>query len=203
MASDVSICNDALLSLGCERISSLSGSSKGARLCAQFYPTSRDELLESHNWTFTVKRVELPKVSDVTPEFGYEYTYQLPSDFLLDIRLEYTDVKYEIVGDYLNCDEDEVKLFYLASTTATGRYSALFQAALVERIKSKLAIPMLGNGNKGLKAAETAFNQYLYWLGKAQEFDAMRGNEEIDTTDDWLTVGGFDQTDDNYPEIDR
>jgi len=203
MASDVSICNEALLSIGAERISSLSGSSKGARLCAQFYPTSRDEVLESHNWTFSVKRVELARVSDVTPEFGYDYTYQLPADFLLDIRLEYTDVKYEIIGDYLNCDEDEVKLFYLAATTATGRYFALFQAALVERLKSKLAIPLLGNGTKGLKAAETAFNQYLYWLGKAQEFDAMRGNEEMPTDDDWLTAGGFDQSEYTYPEIDR
>jgi hypothetical protein len=203
MASDVSICNEALLSLGSERISALSGSTKAARLCAQFYPTSRDELLESHNWTFTVKRVELAEVSGETPEFGYDYTYQLPADFLLDIRLEDTSVKYEIIGSHLNCDEDEVKLFYLASTTLTGSYFALFRAALVERLKSKLAIPLMGNGSKGLKAQETAFNQYLYWLGKAQEFDAMRGNETMDTTDDWLTAGGFDQSDYTYPEIDR
>jgi hypothetical protein len=203
MASSVSICNEALMQLGCDSISSLSGASKGARHCNQFYPTSRDEILERHNWTFAVKRAELATVSGVTPAFGYDYTYQLPSDFLLDIRLEDTAVKYEIISDYLNCDESEVNLFYLASNELTGSYFALFQAALVERIKSKLAIPMLGAGTKGVRAADEAFQKHLYWLGKAQEFDAMRGNEKMDTTDDWLTVGGFDQSDYSYPDIDR
>jgi len=202
MASAVSICNEALLQLGCESISSLSGTSKAARHCNQFYPTSRDEVLESHNWTFTVKRQELARVSGVTPAWGYDYTYQLPSDFVFDIRLEDTSVNYEIVNDYLNCDEtDDVNLFYVAETTLTGRYFALFESALVERIKSKLAIPMLGAGTKGVRAQEMAFNQYRYWLGKAQEFDARRGNEDMDTTDSWLTY--FDTTQYTYPDIER
>jgi len=203
MPSPVNICNEALLSLGAESIASLTGASKGARLCNQFYPTSRDELLEMHNWTFSVKRQELAQVTDVEPLFGYEYTYQLPTDFLLDINLEYKDVKYEIIGEYLNTDESEVKLFYLAATTATGSYFALFQQALVERIKSKLAIPLMGHGAKGFKAAEKAFEMYLYYLGKAQEFDARRGNPELDTEDSWLTAGGFDQTDLTYPDVER
>ena len=201
MASEVDICNEALQELGAESISSLSGSGN-AVLCNQFYPNARDMVLESHNWTFRRERVELAQLT-TTPEFGYDYSYQLPADFLLDIQLENIDTKYEIVGGQLNCDEEEAKLYYLASSDQTGSYFALFRQALVELLKTKLAYPILGVGSKGKAARDDAFASYRYWISKAQEFDAMRGNTDMDTTDSWLTAGGFDQSDDNYPTVER
>lgn len=202
MATAVDICNDALLELGAERISSLSGSGN-AVLCNQFYPTARDVVLESHNWTFKMKRIELALVDGVEPEFGYEYSYQLPTDYLLDVQLEDIDTKYEIVGTYLNCDETEAKLLYLSSGTDTGQYFAMFRQAVVELLKSKLAFIILGTGRKGKMARDDAFERHRYWLDKARAFDAARGNTDMDTTDSWLTVGGFDQSNDNYPTVER
>lgn len=202
MATPVEICNEALLELGAERISSLSGSGN-AVLCNQFYPNARDMVLESHNWTFRMERVELALIDGVEPLFGYEYSYQLPTDFLLDVQLEDLDTKYEIVGTYLNCDENEAKLLYLASDTKTGEYFALFRQALVELLKTKLAYPILGIGAKGTAVRNDAFEKHRYWLNKAREFDATRGNTDMDTTDSWLTVGGYDQSNDNYPSVER
>ena len=65
MASEVSICNMALFRIGhSQRIDSLSEASIAAELCKHIYPTIRDVLLESWDWTFARKRVALASVGD-------------------------------------------------------------------------------------------------------------------------------------------
>lgn len=59
MASDLEICNAALMRLGSEPITSFSDSSKRAKLCLAHYDRIKKDLISDNPWNFSLKRVEL------------------------------------------------------------------------------------------------------------------------------------------------
>jgi hypothetical protein len=80
-SSPVQICNAGLIKLGAERINSLSENNKRARLCNERFDGLRQEVLRAHPWNFAIRRADLVRLS-TTPEYEYNYEYQLPSDCL-------------------------------------------------------------------------------------------------------------------------
>ncbi|WP_158785144.1 hypothetical protein [Pantoea sp. BAV 3049] len=79
--SSVSICSNALLTLGAHPINDFNENTEHARLCANKYPTLRDDLLRKHPWNCAVKRVVLAP-STTAPAFGWAYSFTLPGDVL-------------------------------------------------------------------------------------------------------------------------
>ena len=59
MTTAVTICSNALLELGADPINSLEEGTKFARLCANLYPSLRDDVLRAHYWKCATKRVTL------------------------------------------------------------------------------------------------------------------------------------------------
>ena len=93
MATEVSICSNALRKLGDDPITSLTEDTERARLCNAFYESSRDSLLRSHPWNFAITRATLAKLSS-TPAYGFAYQYALPTDpyCLRVLEMEYQDL---------------------------------------------------------------------------------------------------------------
>lgn len=83
MATGVSICSNALLMLGAQTINDFADQLNldRAKLCANLYPTVRDDMLRSHPWNCAIKRAVLAPDA-VAPAFGYTYSFELPADFL-------------------------------------------------------------------------------------------------------------------------
>ena len=79
MATEVSICSNALRRLGDDPITSLTDDSERARLCNAFYEDARDACLRSHPWNFAITRASLTQLSD-SPVYGYDYQFALPTD---------------------------------------------------------------------------------------------------------------------------
>lgn len=81
---EVDLCNEALARIGHRpvvRSIEPPDNSAEASLCARFYQTSRDSLLESRNWKFATRRVELVEVdNDVRDDWSYAYL--LPRDLM-------------------------------------------------------------------------------------------------------------------------
>jgi len=92
MATDVSICSNALRRLGDDPITSLSDDTERARLCNAFFGEARDTILRSHTWNFAITRAKLSKLS-ATPAYGFDYMYALPTSpyCLRVLEMEYTD----------------------------------------------------------------------------------------------------------------
>ncbi len=96
MPSEVDICNLALAHLGdTASIASLTENSVQARLCRQFYPVSRDALLEMNAWGFSTRRAALSQVSYTCAQWQFAYGMPvgvlnllavLPSDAPADIE---------------------------------------------------------------------------------------------------------------------
>jgi hypothetical protein len=86
MASEVGICNSALIKIGASRITSLTEGSKNANLCAEQYAKLRDAELRAHLWNFATSRQKLAQISGA-PVSGFEFHYQLPSDWVRTVAV--------------------------------------------------------------------------------------------------------------------
>lgn len=79
--SQVGIINLAHSRIGVGRISSLTEDSEQRIAATTIWEYIRDLVLEAADWRFAKTRVELA-VLVATPEYGYDYAYALPTDFL-------------------------------------------------------------------------------------------------------------------------
>lgn len=137
--SDTQIVNAAFARIGLERISDLStDTSSKAQRARDIYEHAKRLLLESHLWNFATKRAQLT-VSSTTPDFGYNYQYPLPGDFLRINKPDRLDVEYEIEGSMLLTDMNEWKMTYVADVDE-GAMTASFQEALADQVAYDLAL---------------------------------------------------------------
>jgi len=152
MADNITICNLALGKVCEAQITSLEEASQPARLCKLFYAQTRDEVLQSALWNFATKRETLSRLAD-SPPFGWNYQYQLPSDYLAVIQLnswqahEARDL-YEIEGQRLLTDEEQAQLLYTARIEDSEIFPPLFVEALYTKLASKLADSLTGSASK-------------------------------------------------------
>jgi len=180
MASSVEICNLALYMVGSERISALTENNKRAKICNDLYVIVRDSFLGAHPWNFAIRRVELAKTA-TTPEFGYEYEYQLPADILRILTLEYDDIKYRIEGDKLLSDEATMKIEYIAKEEDNSKYPSYFVDALSAKLAVRLSYPLVQSNE--LKGELRDHAKELF--RDARLYDAQEGTPRNLIMTDW------------------
>lgn len=78
MATDISICSQALLKLGAKEITSFSDGTDRSKICANVYPDLRKGLLGLHDWWFCMQKTELSRET-AAPENEWTYSFLLPS----------------------------------------------------------------------------------------------------------------------------
>jgi len=147
MATEVSICSNALRRLGDSAITSLTDDTERARLCNAFYADARDAVLRLHPWNFAITRTSLAQLSD-TPSYGFAYQYSLPTSpyCLRVLGMEYEDYifkveNYSTQGRVLLTDEGTAKILYVARITDTTQFDALFVDVLTAKISIRLMLP--------------------------------------------------------------
>ena len=177
MATEVSICSNALRKLGDDPITSLTEDTERARLCNAFYESSRDSLLRSHPWNFAITRATLAQLS-TTPAYGFAYQYALPTDpyCLRVLEMEYQDYIFKIenlatVGRVLLSDESTAKILYVGRITDTALFDSLFVDTLTAHLALKLAYPITNS------VTLQAQMQKLYQvkLSEARSVDGQEG----------------------------
>lgn len=142
MATQVGICNEALLRFGSVTILSIDDETREARACKTLWDGARDALIESHPWGFAMKRAALGSPLVDAPAFGFEYAYSLPADCLRvwESEDELTDWAVED-GTFL-ADIEAPKIRYIAKITDVSKYPPSFcrclAAALAADLSSKL-----------------------------------------------------------------
>jgi len=117
--TDVSICNDALVLLGSEGVTSFDDGSTEAAICSALYPNIRDLFLSMYPWSFAQKKVELQRET-TSPDFEWTYQYALPSDMLSTLRSVTNTsaigapsiTEWEIVGNKLMTDQTTIWVDY-------------------------------------------------------------------------------------------
>lgn len=101
MASDVDICNLALLHLGAEPITALTDGSAQAAVCNAVYPTLRDTYLASFPWAFATEKGTLLTADAANPPTEWHYRFKVPPGFLTLLRIHDTgwDIPFAFAAD--------------------------------------------------------------------------------------------------------
>ena len=150
--SDTSICNMALGRIGANRINDLSDTSEDsapAIHCRLHYEQTRDAQLRSHLWRCARARATL-SANTVSPDFEYDYAYDLPADYLR-LRSIFEDnnngenvTRYTnaIEGNQILSNEDSMKIRYTKQLTDPTKFDPLFVEVLVLQLALKLVMPL-------------------------------------------------------------
>jgi len=144
--TDEGVCNLALDQIKESIIASLTGTTKTELLCARWYDTIRQSILQSYNWNFAllsanIARSGTPAVSDYTD------SYTLPATLLklraiIDPKIPLSRRSYEIQGLLLlynyssDTDNPELTLpvWYTKDETTISVWPALFIKLMSEEL---------------------------------------------------------------------
>lgn len=186
MASEVSICNQALSLIGQPSIVALSDSSKQAIECNKWYESERDNLISNFNWNFARKRAALAQ--DATaPAFEWLYQYVMPSDCLRALEIYGpVDPLWVVEADRLLTDETSVNLVYLYRVTDPNKFPTIFREALSYRLASKIAFTLTNKTN----LTETMWAAAEAVILRATLTDAIEGNpDDTELDSSWQNEG--------------
>lgn len=160
MASEISICSNALLQLGDSPIASFAASEgKRATTCANLWPQVRDMMLRRHAWPCARKRVTLAPeaASAYADKFDWNYSFLLPGDWLRSLQYGARGERlaFELEGRRILADTDALKLVYVWRNTDPALWDdALVDAACLEMV-ARLAYPITQSASLAqLKRAE-------------------------------------------------
>ena len=162
----VAICSNALLLLGDDTISSFDEEKLGAKVSKNLYETTLLALFAEYSWNFATKNDVLTKLS-AAPSNRWDFAYQLPTDHIRTITT-YPTTTYDIVGDKLYANEDNLTLDYMYRTDESF-FPPLFREALELHLASKFAIPVTENATN----AELYFNLASKKFSKAKLVDSQ------------------------------
>lgn len=138
-SSAIDIANLALGRLGAGRIASFVDGTQPATIMNLYYEITRQQCLNAYAWQFAKKRASLPQLTEA-PAFGFQYQYELPSDFLrlLQVgdyypRYDYSLVvnkntsEYQIEGNRILTNmQAPLNITYIADIQDTTKFTPLF-----------------------------------------------------------------------------
>ena len=190
MASIVGVCNAALqLIKNSKQITSLEQGTKEANACEIIFDEMRDATLEVHNWNFATKRVKLAQLTD-TPEFEWDYAYQLPSDFLRVVSVHNNStgrdrIPYKIENGEILSDAEDLFLRYVARVEDPNLMPATFRLALSKILASRLAVTLTGSAS----LSKEMYEQYVSEdLPTAKSADSIQDMADQLPESDWIAI---------------
>lgn len=176
MANDVDICNQALVLIGNQEISSIEAPTNDRELAAKrFYAPTRDATLRAHPWNFAIERAALALMTAV-PAFGWGYQFALPNDPYCLRVLETEDlVRFAVEGRKLMCNESAIKIKYIYRVENPNLFDTIFLDALACRLAWKFA----GTLTQETKLVEMAWKMYQDAIQEARTIDGMEGTPRV------------------------
>jgi hypothetical protein len=145
MATGVSICSNALLMLGSQTINDFADETNldRAKLCANLYPTVRDDMLRSHPWNCCIKRAVLAPDA-VAPAFGYDYAFELPADFsrVLEVGSSGQQIDYLVEGRSIQANTTVLELRYVFRNEVENTWDAHLVKLVTLAMAAAMAYPV-------------------------------------------------------------
>ena len=127
MATKLQLFNQALILCGERPIASLSEDRESRRLLDEVYDTGGvKRCLESGQWEFAIRTVQVDSDPDIEPEFGYSKAFSRPTDFVIlsaicsDGYFKSPLTDYVAESDYWYSDTDPLYLRYVSDDSAYG-----------------------------------------------------------------------------------
>lgn len=145
MATGVSICSNALLMLGSQTINDFEDQENldRAKLCANLYPTVRDDMLRAHPWNCCIKRAVLAPDA-VAPLFGYDQSFELPADFcrVLEVGASGQQIDYLVEGRSIQANTTVLELRYVFRNEVENTWDAHLVKLVTLAMAAAMAYPV-------------------------------------------------------------
>jgi hypothetical protein len=170
ITTEVTICNSALFKCGADKIQSLTQDTRAAIVCNTLFAYLRDEALSAHRWKFALKRTTL-NPTETTPDWGYDYEYDVPSDCLRALELEDKSVIWTQEGDKFLSDAEELPMLYIYRNVNPSDWSSLFAETLAWRLAMELSLSL----TKSTALHNLAAKAYENNLTQARAMNGMIG----------------------------
>lgn len=155
MASETSICNQALTWLGQNPMSSMDDKSKAAEWMRTNYPFLRDAVLEEVTWTFATDR-QTSTTAD-KDGWGVMWSHPKPLNWISVMRVfgsvdsygngQDPDLNWRLEGGNILSQYDTVYLWGIMQISDTAKFSPMFNQALAARVAADAAIPLTQNSS--------------------------------------------------------
>lgn len=174
--------NEALLLLGERNLASLTENREPRRLLDQVWDTGAvDFCLEQAFWKFATRSVRIDSTPSIEPEFGYQYVFIKPDDFIRTSSVcsdEYFSIpidRYSDEAGYWFADIDVLYVKYVSNDTQYGADTALWPGSFSKYfsayLASEICVRLTQSSTK--KAEIDKLMEQL--LTKAKSKDAMAG----------------------------
>lgn len=178
--SQVSICNSALIKIGADVISSITQETRTARLLNAVWNQVSDAVLRDHRWNFAVKRVTLAP-NGTTPDWGYDYQYDIPNDSLRILDVDPDDIEYVIEGSKILSDESELDILYIYRNTDPSSWDAMFAEALAWKLAETIAYAV----TQSKSLVDSCRDSYKAAIANARFVDGSEGTPKVLVADVW------------------
>lgn len=164
MTTKLLVYNGALRALGQPRLAALTDSIK-ARYCLDAaYDEAVEYCLEQGFWNFAMRTVQLDTTPSVETEFGYQYLFDRPNDWVRTAALsadEYGSVpllNYEDRTDYWLADVTPIYLWYVSNDDNygldLGRWPQTFTRYVQHHLAYECCVDITGSETKKAGLAE-------------------------------------------------
>lgn len=185
MASQVSICNQAISRLGGNLITSIDDQSEEAQLCKANYDNIRAVVFQEQAWSFATARYVLPKVDDGAAYAGksqFSSRYLLPSEIVNVIRASdnpddrnTVSSEWRVEGEHIVTDSGSpLYVKAIIDVTDTSKFSPMFTQAFALRLASEICMAVTNS----LNLQRSLMQEYGVVLGTAAVRDGMQGTPE-------------------------
>lgn len=188
MATQLSICNSALMRLGAEPITALTDNNKRAKLCNAHYPIIKQKLLYEHPWKFAIKRESLVAETDI-PVFGFDHKFTLPFDYLraiFEVNGEHVDEmphEWQREGEFILANDDTIFLRYIADVD-----EELFSPSFAEALSFYLAYELSYTMVQSASYREQLLQEGRLAIQAARSHSAQEGTPQRITDDVFINV---------------
>ena len=147
----LTLCNRALMLIGADPIQSLQDSGIASQNLNVILPDAVQEVLCYHPYRCARKRTSLAPLVD-TPAFGFQYAYQLPSDFcslfgVYSDNVLLSNKEYQMEGSTILSDVESMDIVYIALPETPQSLTPAVQTAIVYLIAYKMAETTTSNDN--------------------------------------------------------
>ena len=146
MTTQLSLYNKALLLLGEEGLSALTDSvAKRRDLDTAWNDGATDACLSQGQWKFAMRTVQIDYDSSITPNFGYQYAFSKPADFILVSALCSDDhfsspvTAYDDDPGYWYADLTPIYVRYVSNDASYGGDMSLWSQLFTDYVAAYLA----------------------------------------------------------------
>lgn len=149
MTTKLSLYNGALILLGSRTLASLSDVRAERRTLDAVYDPTMEFMIEAGMWNFAARPIELDASDDVESQFGWQYVFEKPEDYVRIIKIADNEMlnptleSFDEEGDYFVADCKPIYIQYVSNDINhgydLGKWPASYATAFIDELAYRAA----------------------------------------------------------------